>query len=67
MSDSKLLKNAAATLLNDEQATAFNLAAECTGMKHATLIRQYVVRGLIQDKFLEHPLTKYQAAKQTAG
>jgi hypothetical protein len=60
MSDDKLLKNAAATLLNDTQATAFSMAAECTGLKHSALIRQYIVRGLIQDKFLEHPMARYQ-------
>lgn len=60
MSDDKLLKNAAATLLNDTQAIAFSMAAECTGLKHSALIRQYIVRGLIQDKFLEHPMAKYQ-------
>jgi hypothetical protein len=64
MSESKLLKNCAATLLNDTQAAAFSMAAECTGLKHSALIRQYIVRGLIQDQFLAHPMAKYADAKK---
>ena len=64
---SKLLKNGVTTLLNDEQAQAFSMAADCMGLNHAALIRQYVTRGLIQDKFLAHPMAKYADAAKKAG
>lgn len=62
-----LLKNCVHTLLNDEQARAVTMAAECSGLAESTLVRRYVVVGLIQDKFLQHPAQKYADAAKKAG
>jgi hypothetical protein len=68
MSEGKdLLKNGARVMFTDEHASALNMAAECMGLKCSTLIRQYVTRGLIADKFLQHPMQKYADAAKKAG
>jgi len=64
MSEDKRLKHGAQTLFTDEQAAALNMAVEVMGLKHSTLLRQYAVRGLIQDQFLAHPAAKFQQAKK---
>jgi hypothetical protein len=62
-----LLKNTVVTLLTDEQSAIFSMAAECMGLKEATLLRQYAIRGLVQDQYMQHPMQKYADAAKKAG
>jgi hypothetical protein len=42
--------------------------AECMGLAHSTMARQYIIRGLVMDQYKPHPMQKYaDVAKKAAG